>query len=210
MTYATSVLDASTWVGFADLVERNNGIFGGCWCIGFHLERKQYGDARQAKEQRVRTDRDLGTTPARHSGSSGRRRRLDGRRCRHCPCRSRRSIQRVAAVGSTPNWERPGMRSLTDPAEVLDQGEADPYSAWLAAHLDPARHLDQYLHGISIAFELGAEDHHIPASNAQDFRRALTDRDPIVGDRMRITVRDGWITMASPPTSGPSKQRSSG
>jgi len=23
---------------FAELVERNNGIFGGCWCIGYHPE----------------------------------------------------------------------------------------------------------------------------------------------------------------------------
>lgn len=31
-------LDASTWAAFAALVERNNGIFGGCWCMGFHPE----------------------------------------------------------------------------------------------------------------------------------------------------------------------------
>jgi hypothetical protein len=31
-------LDESTWPAFAALVERNNGIFGGCWCIGFHPE----------------------------------------------------------------------------------------------------------------------------------------------------------------------------
>lgn len=30
-------LDASTWDLFAELVERNNGVFGGCWCIGIHL-----------------------------------------------------------------------------------------------------------------------------------------------------------------------------
>jgi GNAT superfamily N-acetyltransferase len=29
-------LDESTWPAFAALVERNNGIFGGCWCMGFH------------------------------------------------------------------------------------------------------------------------------------------------------------------------------
>lgn len=100
-------------------------------------------------------------------------------------------IRRVAAVGSTPNWERPGMRSLVDPAELLDQGEADPYSAWFAAQLDPVRHLDRYVRDVSIAFELGGEDNHIPASNAQEFRRALVDRDPAAGDRVRITVRDG-------------------
>ncbi len=34
--YAVKALDESTWEAFAALVERNNGIFGGCWCIGFH------------------------------------------------------------------------------------------------------------------------------------------------------------------------------
>lgn len=29
-------LDVSTWPAFADLVERNGGVFGGCWCMGFH------------------------------------------------------------------------------------------------------------------------------------------------------------------------------
>jgi ribosomal protein S18 acetylase RimI-like enzyme len=51
-------LDATTWDAFAELVERNNGVFGGCWCIGFHLEKRQAGlDHRSAKEDRVRTGR---------------------------------------------------------------------------------------------------------------------------------------------------------
>jgi len=29
--YTTRPLDASTWDAFADLVEPNNGIYGGCW-----------------------------------------------------------------------------------------------------------------------------------------------------------------------------------
>ena len=37
-TYQVRPLDESTWPGFAALVERNNGIFGGCWCIGMHPE----------------------------------------------------------------------------------------------------------------------------------------------------------------------------
>jgi len=31
-------LDESTWAAFAALVERHNGVFGGCWCMGFHPE----------------------------------------------------------------------------------------------------------------------------------------------------------------------------
>jgi GNAT superfamily N-acetyltransferase len=37
-TFHVRPLDASTWPAFAALVERNNGIFGGCWCMGFHPE----------------------------------------------------------------------------------------------------------------------------------------------------------------------------
>jgi GNAT superfamily N-acetyltransferase len=31
-------LDQTTWDAFAALVERNNGVFGGCWCMGFHAD----------------------------------------------------------------------------------------------------------------------------------------------------------------------------
>jgi ribosomal protein S18 acetylase RimI-like enzyme len=56
--YTVRPLDASTWDAFAELVERNNGVFGGCWCMGFHPERNQSGIThREAKEDRVRTDR---------------------------------------------------------------------------------------------------------------------------------------------------------
>jgi hypothetical protein len=37
-TYTVRGLDESTWDAFAALVERNNGVFGGCWCMGFHPE----------------------------------------------------------------------------------------------------------------------------------------------------------------------------
>jgi len=34
--YTIKALDESTWDAFARLVEENNGVFGGCWCMGFH------------------------------------------------------------------------------------------------------------------------------------------------------------------------------
>lgn len=60
MAYTVRALDSDTWSAFAELVERNNGVFGGCWCLGFHPEGGQRGsrDARRAaKEERVRTGR---------------------------------------------------------------------------------------------------------------------------------------------------------
>ena len=51
-------LDASTWDGFAELVERNNGIYGGCWCIVHHREyQRGVSDPRTLKEQLVRAGR---------------------------------------------------------------------------------------------------------------------------------------------------------
>ena len=57
--YTIRPLDESTWPAFADLVERNNGVFGGCWCMGFHPEGgdKQAiaGSKRDQKLERVRS-----------------------------------------------------------------------------------------------------------------------------------------------------------
>lgn len=54
-------LSPATWPAFAALVEKHNGIFGGCWCISFHLgpgEGKRGAAAyRRMKEQRVRQGR---------------------------------------------------------------------------------------------------------------------------------------------------------
>lgn len=64
MSFTIKALDESTWDAFATLVEANNGIFGGCWCMGFHP--KVVGDddipvdKRGLKLERVRS----GTTHA--------------------------------------------------------------------------------------------------------------------------------------------------
>ncbi|MDT0215081.1 hypothetical protein Q9R29_14410 [Rothia sp. ARF10] len=74
MGYTVVALGPDTWDGFADLVERNNGIFGGCWCIGFHLDRgDDVASHREAKVDRVRSGRlelfeDLGFAPVRQVG----------------------------------------------------------------------------------------------------------------------------------------------
>jgi GNAT superfamily N-acetyltransferase len=53
--FAVKSLSPSTWPDFAALVERHNGVWGGCWCLEFHPEGKQRdAQRRQKKEQRVR------------------------------------------------------------------------------------------------------------------------------------------------------------
>jgi GNAT superfamily N-acetyltransferase len=58
VSFEIVALEGSTWDRFAELVERNNGVYGGCWCIGYHPECGQRGlDYRAVKEDRVRTGR---------------------------------------------------------------------------------------------------------------------------------------------------------
>jgi hypothetical protein len=38
VTFTTRMLTTQTWDDFAALVEANNGVWGGCWCMGFHPE----------------------------------------------------------------------------------------------------------------------------------------------------------------------------
>lgn len=57
--YGTKALDETTWPDFARLVEANNGVWGGCWCMWYH--RKDGGESptakRKAKARRVREGR---------------------------------------------------------------------------------------------------------------------------------------------------------
>jgi GNAT superfamily N-acetyltransferase len=58
MSYSIRPLNASTWDAFAELVERNNGIYGGCWCIGYHPECGQRDlNYREVKKDRVKSGR---------------------------------------------------------------------------------------------------------------------------------------------------------
>lgn len=58
-TYTTKLLTPETWDDFATLVEANNGVWGGCWCMGFHPE----GLGGTAEDRRIakRTHADNGT-----------------------------------------------------------------------------------------------------------------------------------------------------
>src|SRR5215204_3918657 len=55
--------------------------------------------------------------------------------------------EQVAAIVSTPDWTRPGMRDLADPSSVLPQGKADAYARWFYERLDPLAHVEAYARG---------------------------------------------------------------
>ncbi len=59
--YRVEPLGPPTWDAFADLAERHNGVWGGCWCAFFHCypdppERRALGN-REFKRQLVQQDR---------------------------------------------------------------------------------------------------------------------------------------------------------
>lgn len=54
--YTVKPLRADTWDAFAQLVERHNGVWGGCWCLAYHPkfpERGQSFDGNRALKQRL-------------------------------------------------------------------------------------------------------------------------------------------------------------
>jgi GNAT superfamily N-acetyltransferase len=53
--FTTRALDESAWPDFAALVERHNGVWGGCWCMEFHAEGAERSTRRrEMKACRVR------------------------------------------------------------------------------------------------------------------------------------------------------------
>lgn len=58
MAYRTVALAPETWELFAEVVERNNGVYGGCWCVAYHVIGKvRLPDYRAAKREWVEQDR---------------------------------------------------------------------------------------------------------------------------------------------------------
>jgi GNAT superfamily N-acetyltransferase len=58
LVYSTRPLTTDTWDDFTRLVEANNGVWGGCWCMGFHTEGLSMNSTaagnKRAKEAHVR------------------------------------------------------------------------------------------------------------------------------------------------------------
>ena len=44
-------LSTETWPAFSALVERHNGVWGGCWCLEFHVDGKERGSHRREKKE---------------------------------------------------------------------------------------------------------------------------------------------------------------
>lgn len=62
--YAIRALTPETWDAFAALVERHNGIFGGCWCIWFHPDCAERGQGYEGNRALKRKHVEDGTAHA--------------------------------------------------------------------------------------------------------------------------------------------------
>lgn len=55
-SYVVAPLTAETWDAYARMIERHNGVFGGCWCTWFHTmaaEKLRSYDGNRALKQRL-------------------------------------------------------------------------------------------------------------------------------------------------------------
>lgn len=102
-----------------------------------------------------------------------------------------RRIARVSALVATPDWTRPGMRTVGPGPELIEQGEADSYAGWFFETFNPITHLDAYDRDVAIEFQCGSADQHVPAEAAVRFRDALAERDPRVASRIVVEIHDG-------------------
>lgn len=63
-TYSIASLSPQTWPAFDALVQRHNGIFGGCWCIWFHPDGPERGQGAEANRALKRAHVEAGTAHA--------------------------------------------------------------------------------------------------------------------------------------------------
>jgi uncharacterized protein len=84
-------------------------------------------------------------------------------------------VRRVVGVAATPDWMRPGMTIVDDPARIIEQGSPTALGQWLYERLDPMTNALAYRRRLDIGFHVGGDDTHVPGEAAQRFGRLLAD-----------------------------------
>lgn len=100
-------------------------------------------------------------------------------------------ISNVVAVGSTPDWKRPGMHDVMDAKRLLPHGEADLYAQFFYDQLDPLTHPDRYVRGPFLDFVACEFDNHIPLDGVIRFKAALSEIESVAAERISLTVLPG-------------------
>ena len=101
-------------------------------------------------------------------------------------------VRRVAAVGATPDWLRPGMLDLRCPEPtILPQGTPDAYARFFYEKFNPITHLAQYAHAPEIHFINGETDTHVPPEAAFRFKAGLTELYPQAAEAVTVRMIPG-------------------
>lgn len=100
-------------------------------------------------------------------------------------------ISDVVAVGSTPDWKRPGMHDVMDARKMLPHGEPDLYAQFFYDQLDPMTHLERYARGPRLNFISGELDNHIPLDGVTRFKASLSEKYSQAGGRISLTMLPG-------------------
>ena len=51
--FSVRELGPQTWTDFARIVEKHNGVWGGCWCVSFHRRPGEDWEGRKAAQNRA-------------------------------------------------------------------------------------------------------------------------------------------------------------
>lgn len=101
-------------------------------------------------------------------------------------------IRRVAAVGATPDWLRPGMLDFrVEGHPPLPVGTPDAYARYFYEQFNPITHLAHYTHAPEIYFFNGEKDDHVPPEASQRFKSALAELYPAAAEKVTISLLPG-------------------
>jgi GNAT superfamily N-acetyltransferase len=172
-------LSPDTWQAFASLVEAHNGVWGGCWCVEFHLDGKLRGPHRRAlKERKV------------NEGETHAALVFDGSRCvGWCQFGPTEELPRIkhikiyhAAAGTPPDWR---ITCFFVDKEYRGQGVA---SLALAGALD---NIAIHGGGTVESYPEDAESRHVSASLLHNGELAMFERQGF--KRVRKIGKNHWV-----------------
>lgn len=102
-----------------------------------------------------------------------------------------RRVARVAAIGSSPDWTRPGMEHVDRRGVIIDQGSPSFSGQWFYDRFDPASHLGAFARELELTFEVGTADTHVPPAGAAEFLERLEAEYPCESRHIRIIRHPG-------------------
>lgn len=83
-------------------------------------------------------------------------------------------VSKVAAIASSPDWNRTGMTDVTDSKKIIEQGNPTAFGKWLYDKINPMTNIKSFCRPLHVHIELGALDTHINSDWAFEFKKTLS------------------------------------